>query len=76
MRQLYPYEQAINDLKYAIASIPATALTISFDPQTVDDNCKSIESILMHAIYTGFGYATSIHNLKGNQIQGPTRFFI
>jgi len=69
------YEQAITDLKYAIADIPANVLTIIIDPQATDHNCKSIQTILTHLVHSGFGYSTSIHNLKGNQIQRPDKVF-
>ncbi len=59
------YEQAISDLKKAIEDIPDNALTIIIDPQTTDENCKSLQTILSHVVHSGYGYATVIHNLKG-----------
>ena len=62
------YEQAIADLKEAIKTIPDQALIDIIDTQTRDENCKSIQTILSHVVHSGFGYAASIHNLKGNNI--------
>ena len=67
------YEHAISDFKKVIADIPDNALTIIIDPQTTDENCKSIQAILSHVVSAGYGYATSIHNLKGYNIKRPDK---
>jgi hypothetical protein len=69
------YEQAISDLKKTIEDIPDNALTIIIDAQTTDENCKSIQAILSHVVSSGYGYATSIHNLKENNIPRPGKTF-
>ena len=69
------YEQAISDFKKVIEDIPDDALTIITDSQTTDENCKSVQSILSHVAHSGYGYATSIHNLKGNNITRPAKTF-
>lgn len=69
------YEQAISDFKKVIESIPDDALTIIINPQTTDENCKSIQAILSHVVSSGYGYATSIHNLKGNNIKRQDKVF-
>jgi uncharacterized damage-inducible protein DinB len=69
------YEQAISDLKKIIEDIPDNALTIITDPQTTDENCKSIQSILSHVVSSGYGYATGIHHLKGYNITRPDKTF-
>jgi uncharacterized damage-inducible protein DinB len=69
------YEQAISDFKKMIEDIPDNALTIITDPQTKDENCKSIQTILSHVVHAGYGYATNIHNLKGNNIIRPDKTF-
>jgi hypothetical protein len=63
------YEQAIIDFKKVIEDIPDTALTIITDPDTTDENCKSIQTILSHVVSSGFSYASSIHNLKRGNIK-------
>lgn len=69
------YEQAISDLKKVIENIPDNALTIITDPQTTNENCKSIQTILSHVVHSGYGYATNIHNLKGYNIKRPDKTF-
>lgn len=69
------YEQAIDDLKKVIEDIPDEALPLIIDPHTTDENCRSIQAILSHVISSGYGYATSIHNLKGNNIKRRDKIF-
>lgn len=69
------YEQVITDLQKTIADISGNALIMIIDPQTTDTNCQSIQTILTHVVSSGYGYATSIHNLKGPQIQRPDKVF-
>jgi len=59
------YERAIADLKNVIAAVSDRQLTEIVDAQTSDDNCRSVQTVLTHVVHSGFGYATSIHNLKG-----------
>lgn len=69
------YEQAISDFKEVIEDIPDNALTIITDPHTTDENCRSIQAILSHVVHSGYGYATGIHNLKGDNISRPDKSF-
>ena len=69
------YERAISDLKIVITSIPDHALTIIMDPLTADENCRSVQTILSHVIHSGYGYAVSIQNLKGQAMQRPDKTF-
>ena len=67
------YERAISDLKKVIAAIPDNAITIIVDPNTNDDNCRSVQTVLTHVVHSGYGYATSIHNLKGHNSVRPAK---
>lgn len=69
------YEKAIAALKDVIKTIPDHALTVITDPHTADDNCRSVQTILSHVVSSGFGYATSIHNLHGHQLARPAKTF-
>jgi uncharacterized damage-inducible protein DinB len=48
---------------------------VIIDVQTADENCRSVQGILTHVVSSGFGYATSIHNLKGHGKQRPVKIF-
>jgi uncharacterized damage-inducible protein DinB len=69
------YENAIADLKKLVESIPGERLTIVFNPDTDDENCRSVQTILSHVVNSGYGYATSIRNLKGNNSRRPPKIF-
>jgi uncharacterized damage-inducible protein DinB len=69
------YERAVSDLKRVISAIPDNALTIVTDSHTADDNCRSVQTILSHVVHSGYGYAISIHNLKGHNKIRPDRSF-
>ncbi|MCW3091284.1 MAG: DinB family protein [Ferruginibacter sp.] len=69
------YEQAIADFKTVIENIPDEALTIITGSQTPDEDCRSLQTILSHVVHAGFGYATSIHNLKGTNLIRPAKTF-
>ena len=67
------YEQAVSSLKNILKDIPDKDLVIPID--TTDETCNSLQAILSHVINSGFGYATSIHNMYGHHIQRPSKIF-
>ncbi|SFD17357.1 DinB superfamily protein [Chitinophaga sp. CF118] len=69
------YERAISDLKKVIEDIPDNALTIIADPQTDNEDCRSVQTVLSHVVHSGYGYATRIHNLRGNNLERPVKTF-
>ena len=69
------YERAFNELIKVISLIPDNMLVVIINPETADENCKSIQSILSHVVNSGFGYATSIHNAKRAKIERPAKIF-
>lgn len=69
------YEQTISDFKQFIEDIPDHTLTIITDPNTKDENCRSLQTILAHVVHSAYGYATGIHNLKGHNLTRPSKTF-
>lgn len=69
------YEQAMTDFKNTIQNIPDSALSVIINIPTFDKNCESIQAILTHVVYAGFGYAYSIHHLKFPESKRPERKF-
>jgi uncharacterized damage-inducible protein DinB len=69
------YERAINDLKMVIEDIDDNTLTRIVDPDTANESCRSIQTILSHVVHSGYGYATSIHNLKGHHVTRRAKNF-
>jgi uncharacterized damage-inducible protein DinB len=69
------YEQAILALKKTIEDIPDYELTTIKDTQTLDENCRSVQTILSHVVHSAYGYATSIHTVKISGISRPVKDF-
>lgn len=67
------YEGCFVALKETIQDIRDVVLPVITDPHTEDENCRSIQTILTHVVYSGFGYATSIHNVKGSGLTRPDK---
>lgn len=69
------YEQAIADLRNVIEDVSDEELIVIVDPTTTDDSCKSFQTILSHVVHGGFGYATSVHNLRKPNLQRRSKTF-
>lgn len=69
------YEQAISEIKKVIEDIPDAALASIIDPETTDENCKSIQTVLSHIVSSGFSYVIYIHNIKGDKTERPRKVF-
>ena len=67
------YERAVIELQTLVATIPDDHLTLILDPLTEDENCRSLQMILTHVVYAGFGYATAIHNVQGPPRDRPAK---
>lgn len=63
------YEEAIEEFITVIEDIPDEALPIIIDPDTTDENCRSIQSILTHVVHAGYGYATNVYHQKGYALE-------
>lgn len=57
------YERAASELKHLVAQIPDNDFTRIVDPQTRDENCRSVQTIMAHVVSSGFGYADRIRTL-------------
>jgi uncharacterized damage-inducible protein DinB len=69
------YERAISDLKKVVSTLQDSSLSVIRDSQTSDDNCRTIQTVLSHVISAGYGYAISIHNIKGGTSMRPNKTF-
>lgn len=69
------YEQVIEALKAVVRTIPDQELLRVADPHTPDDNCRTLQAILSHVVHAGYGYATSVHNLKDTIWERPVKTF-
>lgn len=69
------YKQVIEDLKNSIKEISDDQLLTIIDSKTTDDNCRSLQTILSHIVSSGYSYATSIHNHRGNSFEKQVKKF-
>lgn len=67
------YERAIGELKGVIENIPDEIMVVITDPHTTDENCRSVQTILSHVVYAGYGYAVSIYNIQGDVAARPEK---
>ena len=63
------YKKAITELKSLIVDIPEAQLSKVMDKQTIDEDCKSIQSILMHVIQAGYTYVIEVRRFLGENIE-------
>ncbi len=69
------YQRAISDIIQLVKTMSDKELVTVINPAIKDKNCISVQTILSHVVHSGYGYATSIHNLKGPVIIRPEKAF-
>lgn len=65
------YEKAIAELKQVINDVTNEELTAIADIETMDENCRSIQTVLGHVVRSCFSYAVYIRNLYGEKLNRP-----
>jgi len=56
------YERAAAEFKELIKRISETDFELIVDPDTEDDDCRSVQTIISHVINSGYGYANYIRD--------------
>jgi len=73
---LIEYKKAVDELVSVIKPLDSTEIMIIKDDKTPDPNCKSIQNILTHVVYAGYGYTSFIENhLGANKQRRPRQYF-
>lgn len=67
------YSNVLDELKQTISGVPDEKLVHVFDSETTNPDCRSIQTILTHVVYAGFGYATTILNRNGHVQKRPPK---
>lgn len=70
------YEKALHELLYVIEDINPTQLLNIVDPSTEDQDCRSIQTILTHVIYAGYGYCTLVQDKLGYKTTRPDKLLL
>ena len=67
------YKKAINELISVIKPLNYNQLSIVVDNDTKDIDCKSIQTILTHIIFSGYYYSVDIENSIGLNKTRPNK---
>ncbi|MGH7455053.1 MAG: DinB family protein [bacterium] len=57
------YERAASELKRLVEQIPDDEFVRIVDPQTSNENCRSVQTIMAHVVSAGYGYADHIRQV-------------
>lgn len=63
------YEKAIDELKLVLISLDNSKFKLIVDNETNDPDCESIQSIMIHVIRSGYGYANYIRSQFGVKVE-------
>src|SRR4030095_13591060 len=70
------YKKAINELISVVKSLNSKEILAIKDDKTTDQNCRSVQTILTHVVYAGYGYTNFIENHYGSKKERrPRQFF-
>ncbi len=70
------YRKAINELITVIKPLGTKEILVIRDDKTSDQNCRSIQTILTHVVYAGYGYTNFIDKHLGSKKERrPKKFF-
>ena len=72
---LAEYEKAIIELQYIIQDISQEELTFTVDQETINPDCKSIQTIVSHVVSSGYSYCVYIQNLKNRNSIRPEKVY-
>lgn len=67
------FEKAIIELQFVIQDISQEELIFTVDQETINPDCKSIQTILSHVISSRYSYCVYIQNLKNRNSIRPER---
>ena len=67
------YKKALNELIVVIKPLSNEDILLTRDDNTTDENCRSIQTILTHVIYAGYGYTNYIEKYTGNKKERPAK---
>jgi uncharacterized damage-inducible protein DinB len=67
------YERAGRELELRVRSIPNEIFEALMDPETADENCRSIQTIVSHVVNSGYGYADYLREQFGIPAARPPK---
>ena len=70
------YERTIKDMKDVLKTVTSTELTTIADDKTIDEDCRSIQTILSHVVRSGYGYAIYVRKRQGEILDARTSILL
>jgi uncharacterized damage-inducible protein DinB len=70
---LSEYRKVILELQNVIQNIPDEKLVLTITPNTNNEDCLSIQTILAHVVNSGYAYCVYIRNLRDATIKRPKK---
>ncbi len=67
------YERVSIELKTLVEQISESEFEMPIDPDTKDDDCRSVQTIISHIINSGYGYANYIRDWYSISKNSPSR---
>jgi uncharacterized damage-inducible protein DinB len=67
------YERVSIELKTLVEQISESEIEMLIDPDTKDDDCRSVQTIISHVINSGYGYANYIRDWYSISKNSPSR---
>jgi uncharacterized damage-inducible protein DinB len=67
------YERAASDLRRLVERFDEEAFDRILDPRTSDENCRSVQTILAHVVFAGYGYADCIRGALAMEPRRPPK---
>ena len=61
------YKKAVNELIAVIKPLGTKEILVIRDDKTTNENCRSIQTILTHVVYAGYGYTSFIEADLGSK---------
>jgi uncharacterized damage-inducible protein DinB len=67
------YERAASDLRRLVQTFDEEAFNRILDPETSDENCRSVQTIMSHVVSAGYTYADYIRGGLAMETDRPPR---
>jgi uncharacterized damage-inducible protein DinB len=65
------YERAAREFAGIVAEVEDDQFTRLRDSRAVDDDCRSVQTVVRHVVSSGFGYATALRKHFGEPVERP-----
>jgi uncharacterized damage-inducible protein DinB len=67
------YERAAAEFRSIIAGLTEEQYTRIVDAETADENCRSVQTVMSHVVFGGYGYANYIRGAFSIEKNSPAR---